>query len=87
MGHSNRSPRPFVGAAPWATSVDVTVSITTIHRMDTKSGETKDLIVERLAQARERTRWLPRHTGCGNTALNQEIAAPLVRRGDALREE
>src|SRR5215211_3586913 len=32
--------------------------MTTIHRMDTKSGETKDFLVEKLAEARERTRWL-----------------------------
>ena len=32
--------------------------MTTIQRMDTKSDETRDFLVERLTEARERTRWL-----------------------------
>ena len=47
--------------------------------MDTKSGETRDFIVERLAEARERTRWLLRTLSDEDLARqHDEVMSPLI---------
>ena len=53
--------------------------ILTIYRMDTKCGQTKELVVEKLAEARERTRWLL-HTVSDEDLARQhaEIMSPLI---------
>jgi gamma-glutamyl hercynylcysteine S-oxide synthase len=53
--------------------------MSTIHRMDTKSDETRDFLVEKLAEARERTRWLL-HMVSDEDLVRQhdQIMSPLI---------
>src|SRR5215211_8276542 len=51
----------------------------TIHRMDTTSDETKDFLVERLAEARERTQWLLRTVSDEDLVRQHDrIMSPLI---------
>ena len=53
--------------------------MTTIHRMNTKPWEDKEILIEKLAEARKRTRWLLRTVSDEDLAAQHDLLmSPLI---------